>query len=57
MMDELLALYPEDQGVRRLARELDAKRRWLLDAEVRPSNSDGGGANASGQALILRRRG
>ena len=56
MMDELLALYPEDQAVRRLARELDARRRWLFEAEARPSNSDGGGANASGQALILQGR-
>ena len=47
MMNELLALYPEDQGVRRLARELDARRRWVFEAEARPSNSDGGGANAS----------
>jgi biofilm PGA synthesis protein PgaA len=56
MMDELLALYPEDQAVRRLARELDARRRWLFEAEARPSNSDGGGANASGQALVLQGR-
>ena len=56
MMGELLALYPEDQAVRRLARELDARQRWLLELEARPSNSDGGGANASGQALILQGR-
>jgi biofilm PGA synthesis protein PgaA len=56
MMAELLAQYPEDQAVRRLARDLDAKRRWLFEAEARPSNSDGGGANASGQALILQGR-
>ena len=56
MMNELLALYPEDQGVRRLARELDARRRWVFEAEARPSNSDGGGANASGQALIMQGR-
>ena len=56
MMDDLLALYPEDQAVRRLARELDARRRWLFEAEARPSNSDGGGANASGQALVLQGR-
>ena len=47
MMDALLADYPEDQSVRRLARELDAKRRWLFEAEAKPGNSDGGGANAS----------
>lgn len=56
MTDELLALYPEDQAVRRLARDLDAKRRWLLDVRVQPSNSDGGGANASGQALMSEGR-
>jgi biofilm PGA synthesis protein PgaA len=54
MLDQLLALYPEDLAVRRLARELEARRRWLLELEARPSNSDGGGANASGQALILQ---
>lgn len=52
MMDELLALYPEDQGVQRTARELRAKRGWLLDVVVQPSNSSGGGQNASGQALV-----
>jgi biofilm PGA synthesis protein PgaA len=51
LMDGLLALYPENQAVQRLARELDAKRRWLFDAQVKPSNSDGGGANASGRAI------
>ena len=56
MMTELLALYPEDQAVRHLARELDAQRRWLFEVEARPSNSDGGGANASGQSLILQGR-
>ena len=56
MVDELLALYPEDQGVRRLARDLDAKRRWLLDVRVQPSNSDGGGTNASGQAILSEAR-
>lgn len=56
MLDELLALYPEDQAVRRLARDLDAKRRWELELKVQPSNSDGGGANASGQALVSEGR-
>jgi biofilm PGA synthesis protein PgaA len=56
MVDELLALYPEDQGVRRLARDLDAKRRWLLDVKVQPSNSDGGGPNASGRAIVSEGR-
>jgi biofilm PGA synthesis protein PgaA len=54
MMDALLARYPEDQAVRRLARDLDAKRRWLFEAEVQPSNSSGGGANAMGQSLTLQ---
>jgi biofilm PGA synthesis protein PgaA len=54
MTAELLALYPENHAVRRLARDLDAARRWLFEAEARPSNSDGGGANAAGQALTLQ---
>ena len=56
MVAELLALYPENQDVQRLARDLAAKRRWLLDVEVEPSNSDGGGANASGQAILSEAR-
>jgi biofilm PGA synthesis protein PgaA len=56
MVDELLALYPENQGVRRVARDLDAQRRWLLEVTVQPSNSDGGGANASGQAIVSEAR-
>jgi biofilm PGA synthesis protein PgaA len=56
MVDELLALYPEDQGVRRLARDLDAKRRWQFEVKVQPSRSDGGGANASGQAIVSEAR-
>ena len=56
MLDELLALYPENLGVQRLARDLDAKRRWLLEVEIQPSNSDGGGANASGQAILSEAR-
>jgi biofilm PGA synthesis protein PgaA len=56
MLDELRALYPDDQAVRRLARDLDAKRRFLLDIRVLPSNSDGGGANAAGQAVVSEAR-
>ena len=48
LMAELLALYPEDQAVRRLARELDAQRRWLFEAEVAAQQLHGGGANAVG---------
>ena len=44
---------PRTRACRRLARDLDAKRRWLLDVKVQPSNSDGGGANASGQAIAV----
>ncbi|TMJ23511.1 MAG: hypothetical protein E6G95_19445 [Alphaproteobacteria bacterium] len=56
LVDELRALYPENEGVRRLARDLDAKRRWLLDVKVQPSNSDGGGPNASGRAIVSEAR-
>jgi|FEC22Drversion2_1045045.scaffolds.fasta_scaffold00662_22 biofilm PGA synthesis protein PgaA len=56
MLDELIALYPEDRAVQRLAKDLDAKRRFYLDAKVQPSNSDGGGANASGQAIVSEAR-
>jgi biofilm PGA synthesis protein PgaA len=48
---ELVALYPEDPAVRRLAGLLDAQHRWLLEVVVQPSNSSGGGVNQTGQAL------
>jgi biofilm PGA synthesis protein PgaA len=56
MLAELRALYPENQAVRQLARDFDAKTRWLVELEAQPGNSDGGGANASGQTLFLRGR-
>jgi|HubBroStandDraft_6_1064221.scaffolds.fasta_scaffold13637_3 biofilm PGA synthesis protein PgaA len=51
MMTELLAVYPENTAVQRLARDLDAKQRWLIELEAKPSDSEGGGANASGRSL------
>ncbi len=47
-MAELIALYPEDRNVQRVARELDAEHRWLLEIEAKPSTTSGGGANAAG---------
>ena len=43
MLAELQAIYPGDATVQRLLRDLDAKRRWVLEIEALPSNSDGGG--------------
>jgi biofilm PGA synthesis protein PgaA len=54
MMTDLLALYPENTAVQRLARDLDAKQRWLVELEVKPSDSEGGGANASGRSLTTQ---
>ena len=56
MVGDLLALYPEDLRVQRLARELEANRDWVLEAEAKPSDSQGGGANAAGPALTLQTR-
>jgi biofilm PGA synthesis protein PgaA len=56
LLAELLALYPEHQAVKRLARELDAKRRWVFEVEAHPSNSSGGGENAFGQAMVVQGR-
>lgn len=56
MLAELQAIYPDDLTVRRLARDLDAKRRWVLEVEALPSNSDGGGQNANGQAVVVQGR-
>ncbi len=54
MMKDLLTLYPENTAVQRLARDLDAKQRWLIELEVKPSDSEGGGANASGRSLTTQ---
>jgi biofilm PGA synthesis protein PgaA len=40
--------------VQRLARDLDASLRWVLEAEAKPSVSHGGGANAAGPALTMQ---
>jgi biofilm PGA synthesis protein PgaA len=54
MLADLLAQRPEDQHVQRLARDLDADLRWVLEAEAKPSDSSGGGANAAGRALTMQ---
>ena len=56
MVRDLRALYPENSHVRRLARELEANLGWVLEAEAKPSDSSGGGANASGRALTMQTR-
>ena len=53
MIAELLAIYPENEGVRRLAREIEAQAGWLFEIEGKPSNSTGGGTNAAGQELQI----
>ena len=44
----LMAIWPENRAVQRLARELDAQRRFVFEIELRPGTSDGGGSNANG---------
>lgn len=56
LLAELLALYPEDLGVRRAARLLDAEHRWLLETEARFGLSSGGGINQTGNELISAAR-
>jgi biofilm PGA synthesis protein PgaA len=56
MVGDLLALYPENWHVRRLARELEANLGWVLESEAKPSKSHGGGANAAGNALTMQTR-
>jgi biofilm PGA synthesis protein PgaA len=51
LVAELVALYPEDSAVKRVARQVRAQQGWLLEVEARPSNSIGGGVNETGQAL------
>ena len=52
----LLAVWPENLAVQRLAREADAQRRFVLEFEVRPGDSTGGGANASGRNVVAATR-
>jgi biofilm PGA synthesis protein PgaA len=54
MVRALLAEYPEDLHVRQLARDLKADLGWLFEFEAKPSDSEGGGPNAAGQALTLQ---
>ncbi|HEY2752446.1 poly-beta-1,6 N-acetyl-D-glucosamine export porin PgaA [Phenylobacterium sp.] len=56
MVADLLAAYPEDLRVQGLARDLGGAMGWLLQLEAKPSDSEGGGTNASGQALHLQGR-
>lgn len=56
LLAELVALYPEDLAVQRLARQVAAQRRWLLEVEARPSDSTGGGVNEAGQAVQVAAR-
>ena len=56
MVGDLLALYPEDRRVQRLKRELEANLDWVLESEVKPSDSKGGGANSAGRALTAQTR-
>ena len=52
----LVALYPQDRAVRRLAGQVRAQQGWLFEVEARPSNSTGGGVNEAGQALQIAGR-
>ena len=54
--DKLQAEWPERQDVQRLARDLRAIRRWVVEIEAEPSNGEGGGANASNDAITLQGR-
>ena len=56
LVADLLAEYPESARVRQLARNLDADLGWVLEFEAKPSDSEGGGANASNQAVTLNAR-
>nr|WP_249732018.1 poly-beta-1,6 N-acetyl-D-glucosamine export porin PgaA [Roseococcus sp. SDR] len=48
---ELLLIWPENLAVQRLALEARAQRRFVLEMEVKPGNSEGGGSNSSGRSL------
>jgi biofilm PGA synthesis protein PgaA len=42
--------------VRQVARDLDATLGWVFEFEAKPSDSEGGGANAANQAVTLNAR-
>ena len=48
---DLLAIWPENLAVQRLALEARAQRRFVLEMEVKPGDSTGGGSNSSGRSL------
>jgi biofilm PGA synthesis protein PgaA len=52
----LVATYPEDPAIRRLAGQVSAQQGWLFEVEARPSNSIGGGVNETGQAWLVAGR-
>jgi biofilm PGA synthesis protein PgaA len=47
----LVQLYPENLSVQRLARDLDAEHRFLLEVDVAPAVTQGGGIWAAGREL------
>ncbi len=51
MIAELLLIWPENLAVQRLALEARAQRRFVLEMEVKPGNSEGGGSNSSGRSI------
>lgn len=51
MVAELREVYPENTHVQRLARDVDAADRWLVELEAKPTTSEGGAANASPHSL------
>jgi tetratricopeptide (TPR) repeat protein len=42
---------PQDLQARRFARDIHAAEGWILDTQVKPSDSEGGGANAANGAI------
>jgi biofilm PGA synthesis protein PgaA len=54
LIADLLAQYPEELRVQQLARDLRAATGWLVEFEAKPSDSEGGGSNAYGEALELQ---
>jgi len=50
-IETLSRVYPENLGVRRLSRELDAINSFELDFRVKPSGNTGGGVNDNGREI------
>jgi biofilm PGA synthesis protein PgaA len=56
LLAPLLAQYPESVRLRQLSEDLKAITGWVFEFEARPSDSEGGGINATNRSITLQAR-